>query len=227
MKRNTKGLTNQSPSILVHLEKWKPLYNLLGHFFVFLAVMVGFIGLFISHGAVKESKRAVDLTQKALKTSENALKVQRDEFYLRNRPFLLVSDVKFSGPATSVNGKLRKNSVRFLLSNGSSIPANSILITAKVFINDKKVRKTILGPESLSSDIGLAALPPDTHTSGDILLEDEEYKAAQNPANKFRVMIEVVYSGILGEAKDKYKTSYEVIYDSKLQKFKMTKSEYI
>jgi hypothetical protein len=116
--------------------------------------------------------------------------------------------------------------VFFSITNGSPIPANSIIIEGKIFINEEEIRKTIFGPESLSSDIGLAALPPDTHTSINIPVTNKEYERAKNQRNKFFVTVEIKYSGILGSPKEKYFTSYTVGFDPIKNKFSMVKSRY-
>ncbi len=191
-----------------HIDKWKNVYDLLGHIFVFLAVVVGFIGLSISWKAVEQTKRSIDLTQEALTISKDALKIQKDEFYLRNRPFILIRDVKFSGAATMPSGNHYEHTVFFTMTNASSIPANSMVIEAKAYINNKEIRKSVFGPESLSSDIGLVALPPDSHTSGTIGLKQKEYEFSQVSENKFYIEIKIIYNGILGTPEDKYHTSY-------------------
>jgi hypothetical protein len=226
MKENQADMQESSSIIRKHIDRWKSAYDLLGHFFVFLAVVVGLIGLLISWNAVQQTRRSIDLTQEALKISQDALQIQKDEYYLRNRPFILIRDVKFSGPVTMPSGNHYDHSVFFLMTNGSSIPANSMIIEAKVFIKDKEIRKTVFGPKSLSSDIGLTALPPDSHTSGTIGLTKKEFEESKLLKTMFRVKIEISYNGILGTTEDKYHTSYTVIYKAEESKFKMMESKY-
>jgi hypothetical protein len=118
------------------------------------------------------------------------------------------------------------HSVFFLMTNASSIPANSMIIEAIIYLNDIEIRKTVFGPKFLESNIGLTALPPDSHTSGTIGLTKKEFEASKVSNNKFRVKIEISYSGILGTPKDKYRTSYMVFYDKEENKFKMMESKY-
>jgi hypothetical protein len=226
MKNNNSNQQKWSSHFLNHLDKWKYFYNLLGHLILLIAVVIAFISLLLSLGAIKQTKRSIDLTQDAVNISKDALQIQKDEFYIRNRPFILIRDTKFSGPVTTALGHHADHSVFFSMTNGSPIPANSIIIEGKIFINDQEIRKTIFGPESLSSDIGLAALPPDTHTSINIPLTNKEYERAKNQQNKFLVTVEIKYSGILGSPEDKYFTSYTVLFNSKENKFSMVKSKY-
>jgi len=101
-----------------------------------------------------------------------------------------------------------------------------MIIEAIIYLNDIEIRKTVFGPKFLESNIGLTALPPDSHTSGTIGLTKKEFEASKVSNNKFRVKIEISYSGILGTPKDKYRTSYMVFYDKEENKFKMMESKY-
>lgn len=226
MKNNNSKHKNRSSRFLNHFNKWISFYSVLGHFILLILVVISFVSLLISYNAIKQTKRSIDLTEKAVDISKNALQIQKDEFYIRNRPFLLVGDTKFSGPITMPSGNYYDHSVFFSITNGSPIPANAIFIEGKIFINDQEIRRTVHGSESLSSDIGVSALPQDTHTSLNIPLTNKEYERAKNQKNKFLVTVEIKYSGILGSPDDQYFTSYTVLFDSKNNKFSMIKSKY-
>jgi len=116
--------------------------------------------------------------------------------------------------------------VAFELTNSSEIPANDMLVKGTAYLNDKKVHKTILGAKSLTEDAGVTSLPKDHTTKGKIFLETPIFQKALSSENHFRVLVEVTYSGMLGEPKEAYKTVMEMKYDPVEKHFDMIKSLY-
>jgi hypothetical protein len=126
------------PSILRHLIKWKPLYEIAAVVSVVVAIIVGGISII--------------QTQKALNVAMSSLKMQEKEFLLRNRPLVVIGSHQFNGPAGDSRGNKFPRSVMAHLVNISYIPATQVQGTFEVKLNGSIIGKSNLSPISVAKD---------------------------------------------------------------------------
>lgn len=174
---------DDDPPILKHLIKWKPLYELATVLSVVVAIIVGIISIIQTHNA--------------LSLSNNSLEIQKKEFMLRNRPLIVTGNTQFGGLAGDSAGHKFPRSVLVHLVNISDIPATQVQGTFEVKLNKKTIGKSPLSP---------IAVAKDTTRTLALGLPEDLYAEAIHPTNNFETVIELTYSGMLGEKPDQYMT---------------------
>jgi|GEM_PF-330353 len=180
--------------IRTHLEKCARFYEITG---VVLAILISFL---------------------SLRSTQDALKLQRKEFALRNRPFVTIRELHFAGSAQSpATGILYPRTVEFQMVNIAAIPANRLHGTTRAILNSNMVAQTTIIPFALASDV---------FSRSQLFLSEGIYALATNTANRFEIITDVYYSGMLGERLDEYHTSERSIYDPVLGKFAYDAAEY-
>jgi len=169
--------------------------------------------------SLSQSREALGLTQesltqgaKALRLTEESLALQEQEFRLRNRPFIVIRNYKFSGQDENTAGKIFPHTVQFELVNIAEVPANSLSGEARAILNDGQPFSTAISPTALSG-AGTAKMR--------LFLSKEMYAAATNDANNFEIRTRVAYGGMLGEPGDAYCTEEIVRYSPVAKAFKL------
>lgn len=129
----------ENNKFLRHFKRWESFYNFIGHMLVFSALIFTAIGLYLSKQALHDSNASIKLTREALTHSEQSLQIQKEEFQLRNRPVVIIRNIKFVSEDTkSKEGIAYKHSVVYELTNSSEIPANNMLLIGTAYLNNKK-----------------------------------------------------------------------------------------
>jgi hypothetical protein len=173
--------------ILGHLEKWARLYEVSG---VVLALFISFLSLQLTH---------------------DALRLQRDEFALRNRPLLTLRNARFFDTDLSRDGEHISKRMEVEIANVSSVPANGVVCKCDLMVNGKKIKTTTWEIFGLAEAQGYAC---------DVFFCDDILKATQKSDPAFQVFYEMTYSGMLGERNDAYRTSGEIYYVNDEKQFK-------
>jgi hypothetical protein len=191
------------PSILKHLTKWKPLYELAAVVSVIVAIFFGGI-------SIKQTQKSLDVAINSLKLSNKSLDLQQKEFTLRNRPIVVTGSQQLDGPAGDSTGKQFSRSVKVHLTNISDIPATQVKGTFEVKLNGNTIGVAKLSPTAVAKNT--------TRTLALGLTEDL-YKEAINPNNRFETTVELTYSGMLGERPEQYLTKVIVYWSPQDEHF--------
>ena len=91
------------------------------------------------------------------------------------------------------------------------IPANQIAGFCRALLNGKEVFNTNILPTALSKAGSV---------KGSISLTKENYSDARDVNNKFEIVIQITYSGMLNEKTNEYETSETLLYDRTTDVFK-------
>lgn len=153
----------------------------------------------------------------ALKISAESLDLQRKEFKIRNRPFIVMQNFRFGGPAKAQSGALFPYSIQFEVVNISDVPANHLSGVYQTFLNGSKTYVTIVPPSALARG---------ATSKGWVCLSKDLYEAATNSNNRFSLVAEMKYSGMLGEKPEEYQTKADVYYSSPEKSFIYDKALY-
>jgi hypothetical protein len=194
---------DDTPSVLRHLIKWRPLYELAAVVSVVVAIVFGGI-------SINQTQKALDVAINSLALSNKSVEIQEKEFSLRNRPIVVAGSHQLDGPAGDSTEKKFPRSVKVHLVNISDIPATQVQGTFEVKLNGNTIGVSSLSPTAVAKNT--------TRTLALGLTEDL-YKEAINPANKFETTIELTYSGMLGEKSDQYMTRVIVYWSSQDEHF--------
>ncbi len=135
----------------------------------------------------------------AQKLTRKLLELQEKEFKLRNRPLITTKNYNF----------VRKEGQRKLemyIENISEVPANQVKGFHQVFLNGKLVGRFPI------NQVSPAAIAKGGPSKNYVPLTEDTYSDAMDEKNKFKVVTELTYSGMLGEEADAYKTSMTIYY---------------
>jgi len=86
---------SKNSRFLQWLQKWKPLLDFVGVLAIVAVVVISVIGLWMSYSSIKESRRAIQIASDSLKATEGSIKLQEEEFKLRNRPWVFLKKLPF------------------------------------------------------------------------------------------------------------------------------------
>lgn len=167
--------------------------------------------------SLEMTRTALGQTETSLKLTAESLELQRKEFKLRNRPFVIVMNKRFSGEARDDEGKLFSHSVCSDLVNISEVPANQVSCSCRAYLNGREVWCTIIPPMALAN-AGSSKMT--------LFLKEDIYAAATNVNNRFEVVEDVTYSGMLGEDPKEYRTFQKSFYSLPEGIFKYAENEY-
>jgi hypothetical protein len=151
---------------------------------------------------------SLSLSRDALKLTVQTVRMQEQEFRLRNRPFIAIKNMAFGGPAKSLEGDTYQHAVVFHFENLTDIPARNIVIHSEALLNGKRAFHTLMKP---------GALTKGGSSPSWLFLRDDTFNNANDMNNRFEVVIEITYSGMLGEGNEAYRT-YEKSYYSPTEK---------
>ena len=143
-----------------------------------------------------QNKRTLDI-------NTEVLKLQKDDFKIRNRPLVDVLEARFGSSVKSSEGDEYPHTIEIALENKTDIPASNFMAVCNIMLNDKIVKQTKI-------DIG--SLTHGTRWQGEIFLTNQIYKEATQSSKKFAVEFSSTYSGMLGEKPDEYGTSFIINY---------------
>lgn len=169
---------NDRRTLRNHIENWKDFYQL-------LAVLA-----------------ALSISAVALWQSSSALRIQRDEFHLRNRPLMDITEVRFAGPSRD-RSVLYQQCIEFSLENISDIPATHL---------EGKAITSLNGQEKVTTVISLGSLAKGQKWAIPLGLTREVYTFATNSAVETTCKVLVTYSGMLNEDPQAFETSCSVEY---------------
>ena len=177
------------PSILRHLNKWKPLYEITAVISVLVAIIFGGISIL--------------QTQKALDVAISSLNIQEKEFLLRNRPLVVIGSHQLDGPAGDSKGNKFPRAIKAHLVNISEIPASRVQGTFEVRLNGNVIGTSKLSPISVTKE---------TVRTLALGLTEQLYNEAINPNNNFETTTKLTYSGMLGEKYNQYVSEVRVYW---------------
>ena len=141
--------------------------------------------------------------RKALNISAEALKLQGNDFKIRNRPLVDATHARFGANLKSAEGDNYAHTVEIALENKFDVPATNFKAHCKIMLDDKVVKETKI-------DIG--TLLRGTEWQGEIFLTKEIFEEATLQSKKLAIDFSATYSGVLGEKLDEYKTSFILNY---------------
>lgn len=196
-------------------------------------IMLG--SLYQTAKALSQGRESIELAKKSLEQSELAIQIsmktldlQNKEFHLRNRPVVVLRNVRLAGPGKTTEGNTYDKTISFEMTNISDIPANKVLIVGTAYVGDKKIGETINGSTSLEKNMGGFSLPRDHTSRGVIFLPPADFNMAMAMKSglRFRVVFTLTYSGMLGEQPGAYETYDELYFEPALEEFKSIKSRF-
>jgi hypothetical protein len=167
--------------------------------------------------SLRISRESLDQTKESLQMNRESLELQRNEFKLRNRPYIMIRNHNFAGEAVSTEGQLYPRSVKMDIVNLSEIPANQLKGFHEVILNGNIVGHI---------PINRAAIAKGGSSKAHVYLQETTYSDAMNEKNTFEVFTELTYSGMLDEKADEYKTSTTVYYSVPVKTFKYKDVKY-
>lgn len=174
--------------------------------------------------SVVQNAKLIELTSDSLEQSRQALAltrdsvdIQRKEFALRNRPLITLRNCRFAGEARDTSGQVMPRSVELEMENISDIPANALAGYSRAFLNGKQCIETFTMP---------AALAKGGSVKAPLFLREDIYQTATNAANKFEIVTEITYSGMLGEPPKAYRTYVKAYYSVPENVFKYDQIDY-
>lgn len=165
-----------------------------------ITILLMIAALFLTTVSVKQSSQAVQISNESLNLSRKTLDMQRKEFFLKNRPFVALKNMRFGQVAESKSGKESSHSILLETFNISSIPATNFRNTVCFFLNGKQLGKSTC--ENIEESSLLCNQPFTIHAA----IKDELYAQFILPNNDFVVLVETTYSGMLSEVPNAYKT---------------------
>jgi len=130
----------------------------------------------------------------------------------RNRPFLLLEESKFGGPATSPTGTTWLHSIAVLIGNISEEQATRVSGHATVFLDKEAVRPSFL--------FNQFTVDPHTTNLCTLFVSEETYACGISPSHKLDLYINLEYHGILSDRK--YHARMWSTYDSSAGTFRET-----
>lgn len=130
----------------------------------------------------------------------------------RNRPFLLLGDLKLGGPVTSSKGTKWSHSVQVRIENISDDRAMRVSGHAAVFMD-----QAIVKPSFLFSEF---TLDPYTAAAWSLFLSEETHACAMSTSHKMDLYIRLEYYGTLSDGK--YQASLWSTYDPAATIFRET-----
>jgi hypothetical protein len=180
---------------LRHLSRWKDCYQTFG-------VIV-----------------ALGISTFALWQASVTLRIQTEEFHLRNRPIVDITEARFGGQSIDFeSNKTYPHSIEMRIECVSDVPATNFKATCKTFVDQKN--------EGVATKISLGALSKGKSWMAGAYLQDDIYQLAKDPNHKFTVNVNATYSGMLGEADDAYGISFLLVYNPVREEFGFQKRNY-
>jgi len=167
--------------------------------------------------SLRISRESLDQTKESLQMSCESLELQRKEFRLQNRPYIMIKNYTFAGEAVSTEGKLYPHSVTMEIMNISEIPANQVKGVYRVVLNGEDVLKIPMNETAIAAG---------GTSKAHVFLLENTYAAAMNKENSFKIVTELTYSGMLREEADTYKSSTTVYYCAPVNTFKYEDAKY-
>ena len=182
-----------------------------------MTVIMGY-SLFLTKESLTLTRTSVGQTAESLALAHTAVSLQQQEFMLRNRPFITVNQIEFSGPGLNMNGQNSPHTVRYILRNLADIPANNVAGFAVALLDGKEIHRTTIVPAALpKDDLGQYAY---------LSISEDQYSLATNQAHKLQVNVEITYGGMLKENQACYRTRLESHYSPVNNTFKFTHFEF-
>ena len=188
--KQAKNKQEATPCILRHLTKWRPIYELAAVVGVVVAIIFGGI-------SIMQTQKSLDVAISSLTLSNKSVEMQEKEFILRNRPIIVIGSYRFGGPNRDSNGNEFARSLKVHLTNISDIPATQVEGTLEVKLNGSTIGITAVGPTATAKS---------TVKNIVVGLSDDLYREAKKSTNTFEAIVELTYSGMLGEKVDQYMT---------------------
>lgn len=167
--------------------------------------------------SLEMTRTALGQTETSLKLTAESLELQRKEFKLRNRPVVVIMNTRLGGETRDDEGNLFPRSVCSELVNISEVPANQLSGSWRAVVNGNQVWCTIIPPCALAN-AGSSKIT--------LFLSEDIYANTTNMNNKFEVIAEITYSGMLGEDPKEYRTFQKSYYSLPEGIFKYIESEY-
>jgi AbiV family abortive infection protein len=121
----------------------------------------------------------------------------------RNRPFLLLGESKFGGPATSPTGTTWLHSIEVLIENVSDEQASHVNGYASLSLDKEPVKPSFFCEEFV--------VDPHTTDLWTLSVSEETYASALSPSREFNLYIHFEYHGLLPDRK--YHASIWSTYD--------------
>lgn len=164
-----------------------------------------------NHQSLVMTAESLSLSRNALELTARTVRMQEQEFHLRNRPLLTLRNARFFDADLSRDGEHISKRMEVEIANVSSVPANGVVCKCDLLVNGKKIKTTTWEIFGMAESQGYAC---------DIFFCDDILKATLNTDPAFQVLYEMTYSGMLGETKDAYRTSGEIYYVNDEKQFK-------
>ena len=166
---------------------------------------------------VIQNQQILRQNTEALKVAANSLELEEKEFWLRNRPIVVLKKPQFGKETITKDGRVFEHSVHILIENLTHIPANNFTSNYEVQLNEKPVFK---------GNVGFSAIASDHVISFSIPVQDEVFDLVSNAGNRLIVKINATYSGMLEDDAEKYRTRISFYYVPEVGRFKIAEADY-
>jgi len=185
---------------------------------VYITIVAVAVSMLALVASIYFSAQNVSVAQEANKFTRDSLELQRNEFKLRNRPYITDRNWKFAKEMQDLlSGKVYSRSVELELVNVSEFPANELRGSFKAMLNDKVIYMLTLNPLALANS-GVSKI--------NVPLTEEQYLAIENGDSKFKLIFELTYRGILTKEAEEYETSGTCYYSAPEKRFKYENVNY-
>jgi hypothetical protein len=130
----------------------------------------------------------------------------------RNRPFLILKESKFGGPATSPTGTIGPHSITVLIENISDEQATGVDGHATVFLDKEAVRPSFL--------FNQFAVDPHSANLCTFFLSKETHAGGTDPSHTLELYVSLEYHGVISDCK--YHAGMWSMYDPSVGTFRET-----
>lgn len=190
-------------SFLNHFITWNPVYQAIGALGVVTAIIFGGI-------TIQQTQKSLLHAESSFKLTQKSVEIQQSEYLLRNRPLLVIREPRFGTRSTDSKGQVWPFSISFDVFSLTEVPATEVHGSAKIQKN---------GNWLPLSDFNLGVIANNRNQSSDILLNDERFKAVKDTIYGNTIILELFYSGLLGESVDQYKTTVQLNFRPAEERF--------
>lgn len=186
-------ITKYFTKIIFNIKNYHSSYEVFG---IFLAILFSFLG----HC---ESK-------KATKINRDILEIQKKEFYIRNRPYVILEGPRFGGACVHYNDNYPR-SVLINLRNVSDVPALNVKFDITVYLDDEIVNHIPRKDES-------STIAKDSVLGLPVGIKEEWYNSAIKGTKLLVVKYILKYPGVL-EDKQIYESTLTAVYNHSIGYF--------
>ena len=140
---------------------------------------------------------------RSLKVAADALNLQKSEFRIRNRPRLIYVEPQLRGEAPDQSGKMYPHHIYIKVINYGDLPATDARTVADFYVDGKRVFGTVI-PETIYTKADPKGIQ--------LYMPEDVFLAGTTREHELRIHCKTTYSGVIGDAQDRFETGTEFKY---------------